>query len=165
MPTLRAAVEIDRGKESAILVAAPSQASGFYISACHLIHGEARTYSDGASGGLFGPLGNAAVSVDQIVTVDGPPQEALLGGRVRAGVVRLVVTRATRTIVEATVVDGYYLAWWDGPADAVVIRALDASGTVLETINDRNGIITGPPEPIPGFETPYHRLPTPDPGG
>lgn len=50
VPILRAVVEIDRGTETAMLVAGPSPVSGIYMSTCHLIRNSERI--DVARGGV-----------------------------------------------------------------------------------------------------------------
>jgi hypothetical protein len=94
--------------------------------------------SNGASGGGYGPLPGAMAG---LLTIDdngsgsaGAGEIRELGGRVAPGAARVVVSLADDRAVVASLLDGFWLAWWPTIAPAVRVIATDASGAEIATL-------------------------------
>ncbi|MDQ3689988.1 MAG: hypothetical protein M3406_08150 [Chloroflexota bacterium] len=61
-------------------------------------------------------------------------ETATLLGQVADTVTTVDIVRDDGLVVVATVKDGFFLAWWPGPAEASEVRAYDASGHLLATM-------------------------------
>ncbi|MEO8469325.1 MAG: hypothetical protein ABI573_06620 [Chloroflexota bacterium] len=87
--------------------------------------------SSGGSGPLPDPM-TAALSIDDSGfgnVAAGTARE--LGGRVAAGVTRVVVELKDGRMVTASVVGGYWLAWWPNDVAASAVTAFDAAGAEI----------------------------------
>lgn len=67
----------------------------------------------------------------------------MVDGRIGAGVTGVTVTRSDGSSVQATVKNGWYLAWWPGTERAVTARVASASQTSTQSFP------TGPQQPSP----------------
>ena len=96
------------------------------------------TKAGGGAGGGSGPIPEAMTSnltLDANGFGDVANGEARhLGGRVAVGVAGVELTLADGRGVTASVANGYWLAWWPSDTLAQEVLALDASGSVLETV-------------------------------
>jgi len=57
----------------------------------------------------------------------------MVDGPIGAGVTGVTITRSDGTSVEATVKNGWYLAWWPGTERAVIARVATANGTTAQS--------------------------------
>ncbi len=67
----------------------------------------------------------------------------MVDGPIGAGVTRVRITRSDGSSVQATVKDGWYLAWWPGTERAVTAEVVNASATSTQSFP------TGPDHPVP----------------
>ncbi len=81
---------------------------------------------------------SATVAAGQIQLNGGGSRDAagnaltLVDGRVGAGVTAVTIERSDGSTVQATVTDGWYLAWWPGTVSATNAEVTTASGTSTE---------------------------------
>jgi hypothetical protein len=84
-----------------------------------------------------------AIAVDERSTGGaGGASATLLGGRTKPGVARVVITLADGSTLDASVGSNHWLGWWPLSLEPKHVTAYDASGTVLQTLDDTT----------PGFE-------------
>lgn len=57
----------------------------------------------------------------------------MVDGRIGAGVTGVTITRSDGTAVQATVANGWYLAWWPGTQRAVTARVATTSATATQS--------------------------------
>lgn len=57
----------------------------------------------------------------------------MVDGRIAAGVTGVTITRSDGSSVQATVDNGWYLAWWPGTQAAVTAKVVSASGTSTQS--------------------------------
>jgi hypothetical protein len=99
-------------------------------------------------GTTSGDLRNVVQS--HLSTTDGP--YTLVDGRVASGVTGVTLVLHNGQDVEATVADGWLLAWWPSDAAATSSQVTNASGTTSETlVSSTKG---SPVPPVPGSCTP-----------
>jgi hypothetical protein len=95
----------------------------------------------GASGGSsreqpLDPL-SGPIAVDERSTGGlGGGTASLVGGRVAPVVARVRIDLADGRVVDASVGNGHWLAWWPGDFAAVRIRALDLASSIMATLDD-----------------------------
>ncbi len=75
----------------------------------------------------------------------------MVDGPVGAGVTGVTVIRSNGSSVQATVQNGWYLAWWPGTERAVTPRVATASATSTQSFP------TGPRQPSPACPWPLAR--------
>jgi hypothetical protein len=98
----------------------------------------------------FGPVDRSVVTApstaDPLVVLDAkspegsaPQKQATVtyvSGRLSSGVARVTV-ETNRGLIEASVADGVFAAWWPGnDGDTAVVRAYDSSGRLLSTVDE-----------------------------
>ena len=92
----------------------------------------------GASSSSYGPLPGAMAGPLTIEDNGGGSAGAgdirELGGRVAPGAARVVVSLADGRAVVASLLGGYWLAWWPTIAPAVRVTATDASGAEIANL-------------------------------
>jgi hypothetical protein len=71
-------------------------------------------------------------------------------GRIGTGVTGVTITRSDGSSVQATVANGWYLAWWPGTERAVTARVSTASGTSTQSFP------AGPTRPAPACPAGAH---------
>jgi len=86
-------------------------------------------------------MGESDSNGDALTMVEGP---------VGAGVTGVTVTRSDGTAVQATVANGWYLAWWPGAQRAVTARVATTSGTATQSFP------AGPTRPAPACPAGAH---------
>lgn len=132
------AVETDRPQGSAILFVSGADTLLCFVSRS----------ADGALGVVSSGIGGHRGDTRSGLTLDSgrstPTHESdILVGRVPTGSTTVRVHAGDGAEVVAAVGNGYYLAWLTGPAMPVRIDALDASGHLLQRLEDPNGIQFG----------------------
>jgi hypothetical protein len=136
-PTLAAVVEIHDGTDSAYVLAGPGPQGSTYIHVCRTRGG----MSNESSGGLVAPPPDPLLSLDQWGGISSDATDRLYAGRVSPTVARVEATMASGATVNAKVSNGYYLVWSRTLENVVRITALDASGAVVRSIEDANGLM------------------------
>ena len=61
----------------------------------------------------------------------------MVDGRIGAGVTGVTITRSDGSSVQATVKNGWYLAWWPGTQSAVTAQVANANGTSTQSFPSR----------------------------
>jgi hypothetical protein len=74
----------------------------------------------------------------------------MVDGPIGAGVTGVTITRSDGSSVQATVKNGWYLAWWPGSEHAVTAKVANANGTSTQSFP------TGPQQPAPACPTGSH---------
>jgi hypothetical protein len=74
----------------------------------------------------------------------------MVDGRIGSGVTGVTITRSDGSSVQATVKNGWYLAWWPGSEHAVTAKVANANGTSTQSFP------TGPQQPAPACPTGSH---------
>ncbi len=74
----------------------------------------------------------------------------MVDGRIGDGVTGVTITRSDGSSVQATVKNGWYLAWWPGSEHAVTARVASANGTSTQSFP------SGPQQPAPACPTGSH---------
>jgi hypothetical protein len=74
----------------------------------------------------------------------------MVDGRIGDGVTGVTITRSDGSSVQATVKNGWYLAWWPGSEHAVTARVASANGTSTQSFP------SGPQHPAPACPTGSH---------
>jgi hypothetical protein len=74
----------------------------------------------------------------------------MVDGPVGAGVTGVTITRSDGSSVQATVKNGWYLAWWPGTERAVTAQVASAAGTHTQSFP------SGPVRPAPACPTGAH---------
>jgi hypothetical protein len=74
----------------------------------------------------------------------------MVDGSIGAGVTSVTITRSDGSSVQATVKNGWYLAWWPGTERAVTAQVTSASGTSSQTFPH------GPQRPAPACPADAH---------
>jgi hypothetical protein len=124
----------------------------------------ASIYADGATclqgNGIEisgGGGGNAADAAAGTIELNGAGESdsdghalTMVDGRIGSGVTGVTITRSDGSSVQATVKNGWYLAWWPGSEHAVTARVASANGTSTQSFP------TGPPQPAPACPTNSH---------
>jgi hypothetical protein len=74
----------------------------------------------------------------------------MVDGRIGAGVTGVTIARSDGTSVQATVKNGWYLAWWPGTEHATTAQVTSATGTSAQAFP------TGPDRPTPSCPAGAH---------
>jgi len=132
------AVETDRPQGSAIVFVSGADTLLCFVSRS----------ADGMLGPVSSGIGGHRADTGSGLTLDSgrssPTHESdILVGRVPTGTATVSVGARDGAQDIAAVGNGYYLAWLTGPATPVRIDALDASGNLLQRLEDPNGIQFG----------------------
>jgi len=124
----------------------------------------ASIYADGATclqgNGIEisgGGAGNAADATAGTIELNGAGESdsdghalTMVDGRIGSGVTGVTITRSDGSSVQATVKNGWYLAWWPGSERAVTAHVANANGTSAQSFP------TGAQQPSPACPTGAH---------
>jgi hypothetical protein len=124
----------------------------------------ASIYADGATclqgNGIEisgGGAGNAADATAGTIELNGAGESdsdghalTMVDGRTGSGVTGVTITRSDGSSVQATVKNGWYLAWWPGSERAVTAHVANANGTSAQSFP------TGAQQPSPACPTGAH---------
>ncbi len=71
----------------------------------------------------------------------------MVDGPIGSGVTSVAITRSDGSLIQATVQNGWYLAWWPGTEHAVTAQVASANGTSTQSFPPAPGGPGGPPCP------------------
>lgn len=114
-----------------------------YADGSTCVQGNGLTISSNRDGG--GPASVPAGTIELNGTGESDSDGhalTMVDGQIGAGVTAVTITRSDGTSVQATVNNGWYLAWWPGDQRAVTAQVTNANGTATQsfpTAPDRSG--------------------------
>ncbi len=125
--------------------------ASIYADGSTCLEGNGITISSGTGGGGKSSVPAAVIELNGAGESDSDGHAlTIVDGAVGAGVTGVTITRSDGSSVQATVKNGWYLAWWPGTEHAVAARVASPSGTRTESFP------TGPGRP----SRPARRAPT-----
>jgi hypothetical protein len=118
--------------------------ASIYADGSTCVEGNGITISSSSVGGGKSSVPAGAVQLDVAGESDSDGHAlTMVDGPIGAGVTGVTITRSDGSSVQATVKNGWYLAWWPGTERAVTARVASASGTSAQSFP------TAPDRPSP----------------
>lgn len=125
--------------------------ASIYADGSTCLEGNGITISSSSVGGGKASVPAGVVELDAAGESDSDGQAlTMVDGPIGAGVTGVTITRSDGNPVQATVKNGWYLAWWPGSERAVTARVSSASGTRAQSFP------TAPDRPIPACPAGAH---------
>ena len=120
--------------------------ASIYADGSTCVDGNGIEISSGGGGGATSSIPAGTVELNGAGESDSDGHAlTMVDGPIGAGVTGVTITRSDGSSVQATVKNGWYLAWWPGTERAVTAQVASASGTSTQSFP------TGPERPSPGL--------------
>jgi hypothetical protein len=108
--------------------------ASIYADGSTCLEGNGITISSGTGGGGKSSVPAGAIELNGAGETDSDGHAlTIVDGPTGAGVTGVTITRSDGSSVQATVKNGWYLAWWPGTEHAVTARVASPSGTSTES--------------------------------
>ncbi len=118
--------------------------ASIYADGSTCIEGNGITISSSSGGGGKSGVAAGAIELNGAGQSDSDGHAlTMVDGPIGAGVTGVSITRSDGSSIQATVKNGWYLAWWPGTQRAVTAQVASASGTSAQSFP------TGPDRPSP----------------
>jgi hypothetical protein len=125
--------------------------ASIYADGSTCVEGNGITISSGSGGGAESGVPAGAIQLNGAGESDSDGRAlTMVDGPIGAGVTGVTITRSDGSSVQATVKNGWYLAWWPGTERAVTAQVATASATSTQSFP------TGPDHPSPACPTGAH---------
>jgi hypothetical protein len=125
--------------------------ASIYADGSTCVEGNGITISSSGGGGRDSSVPVGAIELNGVGQSDSDGHAlTMVDGPIGAGVMGVTVTRSDGSSVQATVKNGWYLAWWPGTEHAVTARVASASGTSAQSFP------TAPDHPSPACPAGAH---------
>jgi hypothetical protein len=110
-----------------------------YANGSTCIQGNGMTISSGGQGGAAS-VPSVQIQLNGVGESDADGHAlTMVDGRVGSGVTAVTITRSDGTSVQATVKNGWYLAWWPGSEHATTAKVTSATGTSTQSFPSVGG--------------------------
>jgi hypothetical protein len=108
--------------------------ASIYADGSTCLEGDGITISSGGGGGSASGIPAGTVQLNGLGEADSEGQAlTMVDGRIGDGVTGVTIARSDGSSVQATVGNGWYLAWWPGTERAVTAQVASASGTSTQS--------------------------------
>jgi hypothetical protein len=125
--------------------------ASIYADGSTCVDGNGVEISAGGGGGATSSIAAGAVELNGAGESDSDGHAlTMVDGPIGAGVTGVTITRSDGSSVQATVKNGWYVAWWPGTERAVTAQVASASGTSTQSFP------TGPHRPAPACPAGAH---------
>jgi hypothetical protein len=125
--------------------------ASIYADGSTCVAGNGIQISQGGGGNATSSIPAGAVELNGAGQSDSDGHAlTMVDGTVGAGVTGVTITRSDGSSVQATVKNGWYLAWWPGTERAVTAQVASAAGTHTQSFP------SGPVRPAPACPTGAH---------
>ena len=148
LPPMSPVVAIEHGNRGVLLLDAahPDDPSLAYLSICRFDRGPTVQSTDRTIS-ILDAVAGEPLTVDATATFGSPTpegapaaSEGVMAGRFSGPVATVVIDLSDGSSLEASIADGYWLAWWQGALDdAVTVRGLDGDGRVVMEVSVPGG--------------------------
>ncbi len=125
--------------------------ASIYADGSTCLQGKGITSNSGGGGGTRSSIPAGTIELNGAGESDSDGHAlTMVDGPIGAGVTGVTITRSDGSSVQATVKNGWYLAWWPGTEHAVTARVASASGTNTQSFP------AGPKRPLPACPAGAH---------
>jgi hypothetical protein len=122
--------------------------ASIYADGATCLQGNGIEISDGGGGNATADTPAGTIELNGAGESDSDGHAlTMVDGRIGSGVTGVTITRSDGSSVQATVKNGWYLAWWPGSEHAVTAHVASASGTGSQSFP------SGPQQPAPACPT------------